>query len=367
LRRILFLYSSLGVGGAERQLSLLVLSLREHGFDPIVATLRFPGRYADELREAGIRIAHANVRSRFDIRGTLRALRLSRTQPEIVVSHSIDAELIGNVVARRLQVPDIAIEQGGPGIWKHRGGHRRALLRLVAPHVTRAVAVSESQIPELEAFGYLRGSIRVIPNAAPQMRPARTRDDMRARLGLQRDDFVALLVSMLRPEKRPDRFVEAIALAHGSDARVQGIVAGAGPLLPDIRRRAQGIGPCMQVLGERSDVADLIEAADVVCLSSDVEGIPLSALEAMSLGRPVVATDVGGLRDVVIHDFTGLLVPPNSAVTFADALVGLASKPTRAREMGAAGKRRFHERYTVERMVQAYVDLFNEVARKGHR
>jgi glycosyltransferase involved in cell wall biosynthesis len=104
-----------------------------------------------------------------------------------------------------------------------------------------------------------------------------------------------------------------------------------------------------------------MRAADVVCLTSDAEALPLSILEAMALGRPVVAADVGGVRDAVAEGETGFLIRPTDVSGFAAALVKLATTPELAGQFGEAGRRCYQGRFTVERMVSGYVDLFERL------
>ena len=357
--RILFLYSSLTIGGAERQLALLAPRLRDRGFEPHVAILRIAGHFFEELRGSGIPVTHARMRSRSDLRGALRAYRLWRTHPDIVFTQSIDAHVIGHAVALRARAPHVAAEHGGAGI--HRGLHRTFAARLVAPRVQRVVAVSRSQLPDLHELGYRDERMRVIPNGLPALRPTRDRAEVRRELGLADDDVAAVLVAVLRPEKRPDRFVDAVARAHSFDARVRGIVVGGGPLLDEIMVRARATDGGVTVLGQRTDVPELIAAADVVCVTSDVEGLPMSALEAMALARPIVATDVGGLDEVVIPGRTGALISRTDTTAFSEELLHLASDPARRAAMGKEALRRFNDEYTVERMVDGYVALFSDV------
>lgn len=363
-QRILFLYSSLGVGGAERQLALLAPRLRERGFQPLVATLRLAGRYLDELTALGIPTFHVGMRSRSDLRGALRGYRLWRTRPDVVFTQSIDAHMIGYAVAHRARAPHVVAEHGGAGI--RRGLHHVLATRLVAPRVDRAVAVSESQLPDLLRLGYRERTIRVIPNGLPDLRPIRSRGDVRRELGLGDDEVVAALVATLRPEKRADRFIDAVTRAHARESRVRGLLVGGGPQLEAMRARAEAGGDAVLVLGERSDVADLMTAADAVCLSSDVEGLPMTALEAMALARPVISTDVGGLHDAVLPGRTGWLVS-RSTDALAAALLELAGDLPHGRAMGEEARSLFRERYTVERMADAYVALFREVAGAGRR
>jgi glycosyltransferase involved in cell wall biosynthesis len=361
--RILFLYSTLTVGGSESQLALLVPGLRDRGFQPTVATLRFQGRYFEELIADGIPCRFVAMRSRADLAGAARGYRLWRERPDVVFTQSIDAHVIGAAIARRARVPLVNVEQGGIGI--HRGLHRRWLTKLVAPSTDRVVAVSEAQRPELLGLGYRSDAITVIPNGTRVLTPTRSRGEMRAELGLSDEDVVVLEVATLRPEKRADVFVDAVTEARRRDPRVRGLLAGGGPQLEAMRQRAAAAGDAVRVLGERRDVVELMHCADAVCLSSDVEGLPMTLAEGMAASRPVIATAVGGVLEAVVPGRTGWLVPRGDHAAFAAAIVELAGDLARAAAMGAEGLGRYRERFTVEAMVAAYEALLLGVARSS--
>jgi len=125
--------------------------------------------------------------------------------------------------------------------------------------------------------------------------------------------------------------------AHAADSRVRGVLAGGGSELERVRVSAGSDG-VVQVLGARTDAPDLMGAADAVCLASDAEGVPMAILEAMALGRPVVATDVGGVSEAVESGVTGLLVPPNRPAQLAAAFEQLVFDPELRERLGAAGR-----------------------------
>jgi len=324
-----------------------------------VATLRHRGPHFEALGRLGVETSFAGLRSRVDLRGIARAYRLWRLRPLVVLTSSVDAQVIGHLVAARAGVPHVTTEHGGAGL--PRAFHRRLLVRAVAPRVERVVAVSPTQVDELRRLGYRPERIAVIPSGIPEPSPVRPRETVRAELGVGGDDVLALLVATLRPEKRADLFVEAVRRAHGREPRLLGAVAGGGPQLEQVRRLAAADG-IVRVLGERADVADLIRAADVVCLTSAFEGLPVAVLEAMALSRPVVATRVGGLPDAVADGRTGVLVPPGDPASFADALVALARAQDRRRTLGETARSVYLERYTVEAMVGRYLDLLAPLA-----
>jgi glycosyltransferase involved in cell wall biosynthesis len=354
--RLLVICSSLGVGGAQRQLVSLVPRLVERGFEPIVRTLRSRGQghFFEDLVEAGISTDCVHMRSRWNLAGARRAYRLWRLRPDVVFTQSVDAQVIGQLIARRLDIPHITTHHSGPGIL--RGSHRKLMTRMLAPHVDRVIAVSGVQIPELEDLGYRHEAVRLLPNGVAAAEVTRPRETTRAELGFDDGQFVASLVATLRPEKQVHVFLKAVARAHEQNPRIRGLVAGGGEGLDDARALAAQAGDVVLVLGRRSDIPDLLNASDCLCLSSDSEALPLSVIEAMSLAKPIVSTGVGGIPDAVVDGQTGLLVPPRDPVAFADALLSLAADPPRTDAMGLAGYRRFEERFTVERMVDGYVD-----------
>jgi glycosyltransferase involved in cell wall biosynthesis len=356
--RLLFLWPTLAVGGAERQLATLAPALRDRGFEPVVAAINKAGRYFDELRETGIPTHFVGMRSRYDLHAMRRVFDLRVPKPDVVFTTSVNAQVLGHVIARRSGAPHVTVEHGGAGLSLSR--HRRALVRLIATRADAVVAVSETQIRALRAFGYRPDRIRVIPNGISRLRPTRTRADVRAQLGLAESHFVALLLASLRPEKRADIFVDAVAGAHREDPDVRGVVAGGGSELAATRARVEGV-EAVSVLGEREDVADLISACDVVCLSSIAEGLPVAVIEAMSLARPVLASAVGGVTEAVSHGETGLLVEPGSPLPLARGLLELARDRSRAASMGLNGRERYEQRYTAGQMAAAYESLIRSL------
>jgi glycosyltransferase involved in cell wall biosynthesis len=364
--RILFLGSTLGVGGRERQLALLLPELRRLGFDPHVATLRHRGPHFEALEAQGMPMRFVGMRSRADLAGMARAYKLWRLRPDVVFTSSVDAQVIGELVAARARAAHVTVEHGGAGL--PRALHRRLLVRAVAPRIDGVVAVSATQLDELQQLGFRTERISVIPNGIPPPQPRRSREAVRAELELAEDDVLALLVATLRPEKRADAFVDAVRRAHVREPRLRGVIAGGGPRLAQVRSLAAEAPGVVRVLGERSDAADLIAAADVVCLTSAFEGLPMAVLEAMALSRPVVATRVGGIPDAVTDGRTGRLVPPGDTGAFAEALVELVQAPALRRTMGEAASVDYRERFTLEAMAERYAEVLGAlVDRRGDR
>ena len=171
-------------------------------------------------------------------------------------------------------------------------------------------------------------------------------------------------VGRLAPVKGAEYFVRMAAQLATLVPDARFLVAGSGPEEGRLREiaAAHRLGERLAFLGHVSPAAPVLAACDVVVLPSLSEGMPTTALEAMALVTPVVATAVGGLAEVVADGETGILVPPADAGALADAVAGLLADPARARAMGEAGAARVAERFGLERMVAEYVALVEELA-----
>jgi len=361
-RRVLFVCPNLKAGGAERQWALLAPCLAERGFHVRVMTLDGRGVYFEELLARGFPVACAGLRHRADPVGLARAVGLSGAHASAVVTRGVSAHLVGHVLARRRRAAHVITEHLGDDPLGVRGlrPHQRALLAPVRPRADAVVAVSESQVGALVRAGYPAGAVRVIPSGVAADPPVRDPAAVRAELDVAPAAFLAVLVASLRPEKRSDVFVEQVAAAHALDPRVQGLVVGGGPDAASVATAAARSGGAVRMVGFRSDALDVMHAADVVCLTSAVEALPMSVLEAMSVARPVVATRVGGLPEVVEDGETGFLVPPGRPGEMAAALVALARDRRRAEGMGLAGRARQQRSFSIEAMTRGYEELLAE-------
>jgi glycosyltransferase involved in cell wall biosynthesis len=355
---VLFVSADLAVGGSERQWAVLIPLLHERGFAPTVLTLLGTGRFYDELEEQGIPVHCVGMRHRADPGGLRRAVAYGVSHRSIVVSQSVAAQVVGEAIARLARKPHVTTEHQPAGL--PRRPHQRLLLKLLAPRIRHVVAVTSSQIPDLVDLGYRRDRIRVIPNGIPPIAPGRDALDLRRSLGLE-DRFVAILVARMHPQKQPELFVEAVRLAAAREPAVCGLVVGAGPDSSRVAAAAARSGGAVRLLGERSDAVDLLAMADVVCLSSFAEGLPMVLLEAMALGRPIVATDVGGTSDAVVSGATGLLVRSGDVHGLADALLRLVRDARLRERLGRQARRRHAELFSADAMADRYALLLESI------
>jgi glycosyltransferase involved in cell wall biosynthesis len=364
-QKVMFVCANLETGGAERQWAILIRGLFEQGFDVSVMTLDGRGAYFDDLRAGGVPIACAALRHRADPVGLARAAWLGRSRSSTVVTRGLSAHIVGHVLAQGHRAAHVLTEHSVAEHAKFAPPrrHQQLFIKPIRPRASRVVAVTASQVEYLVSEGYRRDAIHVIPNGVATDPPVRDREAVRAELGVACGDFFAVLMAWLRPEKRVPAFVEQLTAAHSVDPRVKGVVVGDGPDYALVARAAAGSGGVVRMLGERGDALDIIHAADVVCLTSVAEALPMSVLEAMSLGRPVIATRVGGVPEAVKDGETGILVPPDRPSEVATALVALARDTARANALGSAGRTRQQRWFSEDAMTRSYADLLTDLGR----
>jgi glycosyltransferase involved in cell wall biosynthesis len=364
--RLLFLCPDMHRGGAERQWATLIPALAKRGADVRLVCMYGEGPLFDEIRAAGVSAVCLGLRGPNDVRGIRRALAEARGRPSAVVTRTISPQVVGQAIAQRAGAAHVFNEHTpltADGELLAMRPRQRMLTRLVAPHVHRVIEVSERQRAPLERLGYRSERIVTVPNGvfASDLTTGVDRGATRASLGLDDGDFAVLCVANLRSEKGVDVFVDAVVGARERVPALCGLIAGEGPereRLEQLVARSEGV----ELLGSRGDVADLIVACDAVALLSEAEALPMSILEAMALGRPVVTTDVGGAGEAVVNGETGLVVPPGGTDAAAGALAKLAADAEAARAMGERGRAHQREHFDGEAMVDGYWRALQDVA-----
>ena len=290
-------------------------------------------------------------------RSSLRA-RAAAFGPQVVVAHGGDplrhAVLAG--LHRRAPLVYIRVAAVTPDL---RTPARSRSLRYAYGRVDAFVAVSGSLRDELvEVFDVAPERIRVIRNGrlgAPALDPAR-RAAIRSELGAAPGQVLVVWVGRFVSEKDP---VAAVRLAGRLPAAAHLAIVGTGPLDAEVRRAAGDAGSSLTLAGERVDAPTLIAAADLLVSTSRTEGAPGVFVEALLAGVPVVAHDMGGVRDVVTDDM-GALVPPADEDALAAAVAELAADPER-RERAAVAAREAGARLRIEPVADAYAALFGEL------
>jgi glycosyltransferase involved in cell wall biosynthesis/capsular polysaccharide biosynthesis protein len=353
--RVLHLISEMGVGGAESLVVELVRRGHERGW--VCAVASSGGVRADELTAEGVATYQVPAARRSPL-GVLRAVRQTRAavrgfRPDVVLAHNVGATVVARLAVGD-RTPVVTVFHGVAA------ADYRLAARLLGRLSGAVVAVSGVIAQRLRAAGLTDPDPVVVRNAV-SARPGRTRAAARRRLRLGPAVPVALCLARLVPQKRHDVLIDAWAqLVRGPGARSGALllIAGDGPLLAELKQRvaARGLAGSVRFLGNRDDVPDLLAAADLTVLTSDWEGLPISVIESLAAGRPVVASNVDGVAEVLAGG-AGTLTPPGQPGAVAEALGRLLTDRSARTAAAAAGRRRIARDYDPSAMVASYEDL----------
>ncbi len=243
------------------------------------------------------------------------------------------------------------------------------LNRRLTPLTDSFVAVAQPHAEHLiETERLPAARVRVIPNGVDTDRyqPVELNHDLRAQLRIPRSAPLAGIVAVLRPEKNHEMFLRVAAQVHAEVPDAHFLVIGEGPRRRELESLSAQLGLSQRVhfLGKRPDVPQLLNLLDVFVLTSRMEANPVSILEALACGKPVVATRVGSIPATVLDGQCGYLVAPEDEAGMGARITELLLEPKRARRFGAAGRQHVVENWSVERMVAGYEELFESLYRR---
>jgi glycosyltransferase involved in cell wall biosynthesis len=366
------LVHTLNVGGAEVLAGNLARRLRDR-YRFVFLCLDELGPGADRLRSDGFAVEVVGRRSGLDWRCPLRlAAAWRRDGVELVQAHQYTPFFYALLGRLRYRRPPVVFTEHGRHFPDYPRPKRRVANRLLLGRRDRVVAVGRSVKAALIANeGIPAPRIEVIPNGIDTNRfaaCAATRAEVRAELGLASDDYLVLLVARLDPIKDHATAIRACTLAAAKVPGLRLVLVGDGPERSAIEVivRDGNLGDRVRLLGTRHDVPRLLTGADTLLLTSVSEGIPLTVIEAMATGVPVVSTDVGSLPDVVSPGVTGFLAPARDETALATHLTTLGSSRSLRLAMGDRGRSRAVAEFSEEVMADRYATLFDEALAHRH-
>lgn len=357
--RILVLIKGLGLGGAERLIADASRVWDRRSFEYAVAyVLPWKDQLAQPIAEQGIEVRCIGGKRGLDLATPIRLRRMiSDFGADIVHAHLPSAGVLARLTT---SVPIVYTEHNIAGSYRQ---PTRLLNWITYARNDKVVAVSDAVARSLD--GYPGPATTVISNGITVEEIPEARSDVRAELGIGDDRPLVTHVGNFRPHKGHYNLIAATALLKESvpEVLVASIGAEKNPGDLDAARReaeSRHAADNIRFLGRRDDARRFLAAADVVVNPSDVEGLPVSLLEAMSYSRPVVATDVGGVSKVVINEETGLLVPPGEPEILAKAMERALTDPS-AGAWGETGRELVHAHHGMAAMVDEYESLYAEV------
>jgi glycosyltransferase involved in cell wall biosynthesis len=363
--RILHLITRLPIGGAERLILGVLRNLDPATFESVVCCIQDRGELAGVVEALGVPVLCLGFMQRggYDRRVVPALRRIMRDHRiDVVHTHLYHANLYGRLAARRERIPAIASVHN---TYARSKWHRRLINRYLARYsyaITASSVDVEKDVLELDRVPK-RKLIRM-PNAIDLSRvqtdlaPAQAKK----RLGFVATDRVIATVGRVEEQKGHAFLLEAFALLRrrpgGESLRL--LIVGDGRLLPDLRALAvrMGLDDVSRFPGQISQLADVYRAMDVFVMPSLWEGLSLAMLEAMAAGLPVVATEVGGARDVLGDSEWGLLVPPGDARALADAMARLLTDVQTRQDFATRGAERVRKHYSVATLAAQLANLY---------
>jgi glycosyltransferase involved in cell wall biosynthesis len=370
--RIVLLSTSMGMGGADKQLLSAAQELRSRGHQILLISLTSLGPMGLQARCLGIATESLEMRRGVpDPRGLVRLGRLVHAwKPDVVHSHMVHANLMARALRLFVRIPALVSTIHSPD----EGGRlKMAFYRSTHGLVDQMTIVSEAAANRFVTEGIVpRELLRVIPNGVDTERfrgvAAEARESLRQSLQLE-NEFVWIAVGRFEPPKDYPTMLRAFAWVGERRPDSVLLLVGQGSLQAETESlvRELGLDHRVRFLGIRNDVPELMSAGDGYLMSSAWEGMPVVLLEAAAAGLPIVATAVGGNHEVVCDKESGFLVPPRDPDALGDAMLRLIGRSeTQRRSMGEWGREHVRAHYGLGRMVERWEDLYREVlARKG--
>jgi glycosyltransferase involved in cell wall biosynthesis len=360
MKKILVVIDSLGIGGSERALGYVLPTLNQQGLTCEVAALWEPYDFADALEAAGIVVHRLNIYGELNAPSAVLALAglVKRGNYDVVQTNSFFAGFYVSMSAMLLPAVKIVVtfhdlnyESYPANNWKRRilKAMNRFLLRKFA---TSFVAISHAVAEHYHEHLGLR-DIVVIPNAIPPEEFASVdREHVLTRYGVNANSCVLLMAARFVHEKGHRFLLEALAILKAEDVTPQALLFGNGPLQEEVRRLVRIHGLENQVTVSNAiphdELLSLMQAADAFVLASTHEGFGLAAAEAMLMKKAVVATDAGGLSDLIVSNISGILVAPGDPIALAGALKCIIRDPRLRQSLGEAARERVVSSFSPE-------------------
>jgi len=368
--KVMFVLTSMPVGGAETLLVNLVRRLDRTRFQPELCCLKEFGPLGEVLASE-IPAFEGLLANKYDV-GVLgrltRLLRTRRIDAVVTVGTGGDRMFWGRLAAWRAGVPVILSALHSTGL----PNRVEFSNRLLTPLSDGFIGVAKAHGAYLAAAeGCPARKVFIVPNGVDvtAFAPTAPEAGLRGQLGVPEGAPLAMIVAALRPEKNHELFLRAASRVTQQLPEARFLIVGDGPRRSELEElsRSLGIQDRVLFLGTRSDIPRLLAISDVLVLSSHMEANPVSILEALACGKPVVAPRVGSIPETIEDGMNGYLFPAGDEAQLAARLGHLLECPEQAQRMGAIGRERVVASWSLERMVDGYQDLIDNIYRSKVR
>ncbi len=367
-QKIVHIAKVTGIHGMEKHLLTLLPRLNAHPYEIVLLLLIEPTRpvadYLDLLKQKGITTQPVAIRYDFDPFCFLALINyFKHVKPALVHTHLLHGDCYGIAAARMAGIKNIISSKHNDDAFRRRQPIK--LLNYVLNRKTSRIIAISDWVARFthEVEGVAQDKITTIYYGIEPAQASLDRNIMRASLNLGKEDIVVGIIARLVAQKGHRYLIDAFADALRKNTRLRLLIVGSGVLDQELKNQVRQLGLAETVIftGYRSDTVELLNAMDIFVHPSLWEGFGLSVLEAMNMGKPVVATRVSALPELIHDGETGFLVPPHDVPALANVLVRLADNPALRAQMGASGQQQCRTFFSVDRMVRETRALYADV------
>lgn len=361
--KICYLITGLNVGGAEMMLYRLIEKLDKTRYDIKVISIIPLGKVAEKIKKLQVEVISLEMRSKYDVFVILRLVDLlKKIKPVILHSYLFHANFLGRVAGKIAKVPIIISSIRNS---KFGGKVRELALKYTDKYSDATTIVCQAAANRMIKRRVVsKEKLHVIYNGIePELYYSNKNSklELRKKMNIPLERKIILSVGRLQYQKGYPYVIQSAFELKKRGYDFLWLIAGEGELRPQLDKlvREYDLEDCIQFLGIRDDIPELMCASDIFVLSSLWEGLPGVVLEAMAAGLPVVATNVGGTPELVENGKNGFLVPPRNSLLMADAIEKIMSMDhTKQLEMGILGTEIVKQRFTVDKMVRSHEQLY---------
>jgi glycosyltransferase involved in cell wall biosynthesis len=374
---ILYIIEGITFGGGDRVFMQLAEGMKAKGYGITVGCVP-RGVLAERLRELGIEVEGFNMYSKYNIRTIFQMAKFMK-QKNIHIVHTQGgrAPVFGRIAARLAKVP-IVISTNPLLIDResHRDVNKLKRLAyllidiLTSIHVDRFLVLSEPHREAIIADYNTEPSkvVKIYNGIELDKYDAKLSNGLTVRreLGIAPGSSIVGFIGRLIYQKGLPFFLQAASKVITTFPDVMFLIVGDGPLKAELEKLSNGLNIRQNCIftGFRQDIPDILSAVDMLVMSSLYEGMPMVILEAMAASKPVIATNVGGIPELVKNGETGVLVPPEDVDVLAESIIDLLKNKDKAQQMGLAGRKRVEEEFDVNIMVRKTEEVYQELIRE---
>lgn len=366
---VLHIYQNSKIGGIQQQILSIVREYDREKFNPIVCCFGPKMELGKEIEKAGIDFVALNRKryNKFSVGIIVDLYRLMKERNiHVLRTHKYRANLYGRIAGKLAGVPVIvASEHNIYRNEKEKRFLRRITNKILSIVTDKMVTVSDAIRKDILRYDRFPPSkIMVLHNGVDteRFKPGTNYRDMRRQFAISKDDVVIGFVGRLVINKGLNYLIEAVALLKKS-FNVKLLIVGDGSLMEELKKMAKNKGLEESVIftGMRRDITDILSSIDIFVLSSIKEGFPNSLLEAMAMGKPIVATAIGGIPEIIQHGANGLLVQSADIEGLAAAIKTIIDNPLMAQRIGRAARDFIEKNYSIDATVRKWETLYRQI------